>query len=410
MDKNIRPYCISLDWLSVSCRNQGFLFLDKEDQPSGYKLVSLGHGSKVFRRLFEVYSPEGDLIGELSAEPCNKAMDASCVIFKADNALLYQRDGVEQFFAAITALALYYKGINRLDISCDFNEFYGGMHPQKLVKMYEFSNPAKRWLKLGINEYWSYTNQRYYGVVAGDTFKAWSKMPLAKPEERERRAAQIKQSNSELEKAGLPAIDQREAHTLEAVPGLMRGSLTWGKRGCSVQTQFYNKTKELQEQSLKHYIVDAWRAAGLDVSRDVYRVEFRIMGRGKGIINLQTGKQFEVNLIDVVLQEQIQELFFSYAEKYFKFFRPKGKVKLRQNEPITLWQKISPVLKPKLPRPVKNPTRFTLVIVNAIEKEKAGLKVAEKRMIDAGKLVEAREMKLQAKQLEKVSEYYQSPR
>lgn len=390
-DGNARPYCVSLDWLSVSCRDQGFIFYDREKQPSGYKLVKLNHGSKCFAYLAEIYDPEGQIIGELHAKPYNKAMDERCVIVKADNALLYQRDGIEQLFACTTALALYYKGINRIDLACDQNEFYGGLLPMHLMEKY-FSKDREV-LKLGCNHGINYFNLNYYSTTSKNGLICWSKMPI--PSEKKRKAVvdEIAKQNEELAKVGLPLLDANQAKAIEPTEreSEMYQSVTWGTRGNGVQVQLYNKTKELQEKKLKHYIVDAWKAAGLDVSRNVYRVEIRIHGRGKGVLNLETGKEFEINLIDCMLQEQIEQFFFAYAERHFKFFRNKGLVKLRQNDPITLWNRREPILKPKLSKTTRNPSRFTLVLLNAIKKEEIVMKAvvqSEQDRVNRGEIID----------------------
>ena len=380
-DKAARQYCISVDWLSVSCRDMGFVFWDQETQPSGYRLVRMGHGSKIFAELYDVYDPDGVHVAELHAKPYNKGMDEHSIILKADNALLYQSDGIEQFFACVNALALYYKGINRLDICCDQNEFYNGYQPTSLINQYlDTSCPI---IKLGINHGFTHFDKGIYGTATGNGLTLWSKMPLVRKEQREKRAAEIATKNEELKKAGLPLIDTTEAHAIETPPGSLTDSVTWGNRGCAVQTQIYNKTRELQEKVLKHYIVDAWKAAGLDVSRDIYRVEMRIMGKGKSLINLETGKQFELHLIDLLSQKAIDELFFAYAEKYFKFYRNDGHIKIRQCQPIKLWHRRPPILKPKQRKSIKNPTRFTLILANSINKEAIALKQQAQREKDA---------------------------
>jgi len=371
-DKAARQYCISIDWLSVSCRDMGFVFWNKETQPSGYRLVRMGHGSKVFAELYDVYDTDGVHVAELHAKPYNKGMDKHTIILKADNALLYLSNGIEQFFSCVNALALYYKGINRLDICCDQNEFYNGYLPTSLINQYlDTSNPI---LKLGINHGFTHFDKGIYSTATGNGLTLWSKIPLVKKEQREKRTAEIAARNEELKKAGLPLLDTTEAHALETPPESLTDSITWGNRGCAVQAQIYNKTRELQEKVLKHYIVDAWKAAGLDVSRDIYRVELRIMGKGKGLINPETGKQFELHLIDLLSQKAIEELFFAYAEKYFKFYRNDGHIKIRQCQPIKLWHRRPPILKPKQRKNVKNPTRFTLLMANSLNKEVLALK------------------------------------
>lgn len=410
-DGNNRPYCVSLDWLSISGRDTGFIIYNREQQPSGYRLVSLGHGSKVFKSLYEVYDPAGVLVAELHAHPYQTAMDPKCIILKAANSLLYQADGVEQFFACVTALAIYYKGINRIDIACDQNEFYGGLLPQSLLRNYF----GRTYLKLGINHGINWFDLGYYGTKGANGLVEWSKKPIVDVKARQAEAQAICDKNKELQAVGLPLLDPTPARALSAKTDDHYTSVTWGSRSAPVQVQLYNKTKELQEKTLKHYIVDAWKAAGLDVSRDVWRVEIRIMGKGKGLLNPETGKQFAINLVDVVLQQQVEEFFFAYASKHFQFFRDRGKVKLRQNEPVRLWGVRSPVLKPKQLASVKNPNRFTLVVANALAREEAALRRQAEREKEAGLTQPSQDGKslpvyacteAQAKAVQKVSEYF----
>lgn len=379
---NARPYCVSVDWLSVSCRDSGFVFWDKEDQPSGYKIVHLSHGSKVFKDLFEVYDPDGQLLGELHAHPWSSAMNERSCIFKSDNALLYQPDAVEQIFACLTALALEYRGINRLDLCCDQNEFYGGLLPQNLLDKYFH----RKLLKLGTNHGINFFDLGYYGTTGniGGRLHAWSKMPIPDPKKREAEQEALMERNEALRAVGLKELDPSPARHIDELPSIVHNSVTWGTRGNGVQVQLYNKTKELQEKKLKHYIVDAWRACGLDLQRDVYRVEIRIHGRGKGVINPQTGEEFQINLTDVIMQQQVEELFFAFADRHFKFFRADGKVKLRQNRPVCLWQRRDPVLKPKQTKPKKNPTRFVLILTNAVSRELADCEKQDQRAKEAG--------------------------
>lgn len=405
---NFRPFCVSLDWLSVSCIDQGYIFYDREEQPSGYKLVAQNHGSTIYRSLFDIYDPSGVLVGELHAHPYNKSIDQRSVIVKADNALLYQRDGVEQLFACVTSLALYYRGINRIDLACDQNEFYGGRTPLNLIRDY-FDEDKRPIIKLGANSGIDFFDFGIYATEKkGGGFTAWSKMPLPTEKQRTKQAQIIAERNRELAKVGLPLLDAEPAHAIDPadVAKPSRTSVTWGTRGNGVQVQLYNKTKELQEVKLKHHIVDAWKAAGLDISKDVWRVEIRIHGRGKGLLNPVTGKEFQINLIDCLLQEQIEELFFAYAERHFKFFRNTGHVKVRQNAPIMLWERAEPVLKPKQTKTKRNPTRFTLVIANAVQKERVYMASVMEREQAAGHVRTDYATTSTLEALDKVSEYF----
>lgn len=389
-DKNARPFVVSLDWLSVSCHTTD-MFMEVVDQPTGYKVVRMEHGSTIFEKLADVYDPDGVHIGELSWKPYSSALDERLAIMKADNALLYSQGGFEQFWAAVGLLQLRYIGIHRVDLACDQNEFYGGLLPSSLIGHYF----KAEWLKLGSNEGFSHFDMRYHGCRSGDGLRAWSKIPLSSEKARAERLSALQERNKELRELGLPLLDESEAHVIDMISPEPHNSVTWGTRNSDVQVQIYNKTKELCEKKMKRWIVDAWKEGGLDVSRDIYRVEIRIHGRGKGLTNPETGELFNLNLVDLVLQEQIEELFFAFAEKYFAFFRDEGKVKKRQNSRVKLWNRRPPVLKPKLTPKKKNPSRFTLQLLNAVERERVSI------MNDPS-------METTQRALAKVSDYFQT--
>ena len=44
----------------------------------------------------------------------------------------------------------------------------------------------------------------------------------------------------------------------------------------NVDTYLYNKTKEMQDKKYKPWIVEAWKRAGIDTSKDVWRLEFSL--------------------------------------------------------------------------------------------------------------------------------------
>lgn len=50
--------------------------------------------------------------------------------------------------------------------------------------------------------------------------------------------------------------------------------VSFGKRVSGLKVTIYNKTKELKKKIDKPYIRDAWQAAGFDMDKDVYRIEF----------------------------------------------------------------------------------------------------------------------------------------
>lgn len=70
--------------------------------------------------------------------------------------------------------------------------------------------------------------------------------------------------------------------------------ITFGKRGGRVFTRLYNKTKEMEEQTNKEYIKQAWQGVGFDMSKDVWRLEFEIRGKDAEFVDVSTGDYYKL--------------------------------------------------------------------------------------------------------------------
>ena len=251
-DKNIRPYAISIDWLQLYCWNSGGF--NPEYDTMTHHFADIGHGSKVFRKIYNVVDADGCLIGNISLDPYSDAINKNTVIFKAENNILYEPDAIPRIFAFLAEAGLHYKGITRIDVAYDCNEFYGGLKPQKLLDNY-FN---MRYLKLGNNDPWVKMSGGY----------------------------KLKFRANNSQKIKLDGDGQ-------TVGAFRASSVTWGQRSSDIQVQVYNKSKELREVKMKHHIVDWWKQNGLETEEsDVYRVEIRITN-AKTLKNSTNGKLFQ---------------------------------------------------------------------------------------------------------------------
>ena len=328
-DKNQRPYAVSLDWLQLHTKMDiGF---NENQEPLGYHYVDVGHGSKVFKRIIDIYDWDGCKIGNISLHPYSSSIKKETVIFKAENEILYEQNPIERIFEYLYAAKLKYIGITRIDIAYDFQELYGGMKPQTLMEKY-FS---RKILKLGNNDPW-------VKMVGGYKLK-------------------FKSNNSQkitLEdgKSGFGRFQTQ--------------SVTWGQRSSDVQVQLYNKSVELKEVKMKHHIVDWWKVNGLDhEQKDVYRIEIRITGL-KTFRNQKTLKVFKLNASDLIMQEQIEHLFAAMASKYFRFFRRREISHIERMPEIKLFCiGKTPVFKPIHIKGRKDYTRGTKILLNWVEKQ-----------------------------------------
>ena len=101
-------------------------------------------------------------------------------------------------------------------------------------------------------------------------------------------------------------------------------SCSFGSKSSSVSTKMYNKTLEMKEVKNKPYIVENWGYNGLDLNRDVWRIEISIKSDASTTIRTSTGEIFRLSVDSLHLQEMVEDIFFSYAQKYFSFKRNNG--------------------------------------------------------------------------------------
>lgn len=98
-DKNIRPYAISIDWLQLYCWNSGGF--NPEYDTMTHHFADVGHGSKVFRKIYNVVDADGCLIGNISLDPYSDAINKNTVIFKAENNILYEPDAIPRILRSL---------------------------------------------------------------------------------------------------------------------------------------------------------------------------------------------------------------------------------------------------------------------------------------------------------------------
>lgn len=345
MDKNLRPYVISCDWLQL------YLHKTSDFNPSaenlfGYHFEDVGHGSKVFRNIYNVIEPTGEVLGNISVNPYSSRIPANSVIFKLENRVLYQPDYIERAFNFIACCGLRYRGITRIDIAYDSNELYGGLKHETLIKKYK----ANEYLKLGVNSYFEFCDAKYHlSIDKKGKKKLYDTNPSKKGQQGEEPAKQAKE--------------------IQNIPEHRVQSITWGSRSSDTQVQMYNKSKELKEVKMKHYIWDSWKAAGLDTERPVYRIEIRIVNEGKSIKNLKTGEKFSLSMNDIITQELLEQLFHDYAKKVFRFYHRRDIKKIQQMKEVKIFSLTNQtLLRPTRNTKKKDYTRMTKIVLNTIDK------------------------------------------
>lgn len=379
LDKNLRPYAVSCDWLQlyIHIRNDfdpiavdrfdsdGQLLPDEFQINQGYHFILKPYGTKVLRKVCEIYEPGGELLGIMAYEPYSPKLHPKTAILKVENAVLYQSDYIARVFLFLSAMGFKYKSITRMDLCYDSNELYGGLTHQNLYSRYQ----KNKYLKIGQNEYMPVMDGKY-------TIEA-KRNRIGKDENGKNKYEEVQVIEGEISE-----------HRMK--------SATWGMRSSGIQVQMYNKSQELRDKTMKHYIVDYWKMCGLDTDKDVWRIEIRIAKGRKMLQNKATGKEMFLHMNDLLTQETIEELFQTFAEKYFRFFHNSGsKDRIQRMNQLRVFSFTKDVkMRPKCRTNKKDYTRKHKIMINDLthqiaECDKLGvsvssdLKVVRKYYIDA---------------------------
>lgn len=262
------PYAINVDWLQVYCHddNHGFLH-DIYYGVSAYEFKLLPHGTRHFKELWEVIDEDGEKYAIIQRVPHSSIISADGAIIQLCNRELYRPYYASNFIVFLSSHHFRYKSISRLDICFDSNYLYKKLKHSKLIKD----------LMTGV-------------VLKNNQSKvAWNFNAIAN--------------------VGKP---------------MECNSCSFGSKSSSVSTKMYNKTLEMKEQKQKPYIIESWGYNGLNLDMDVWRIEISIKSDASTTIRTDSGEIFRLDPDSLRMQELTENIFFSYAEKYFSFKRNNG--------------------------------------------------------------------------------------
>ena len=256
--------CINLDWLEIYALEPMTQPHDAEYfKAHGYKVKVRAYGTPQYQEMFTLYA-DGMELFEVRRNPYSIKEQGgifprnACHI-RLCNRTCYEIDPVNHLRAFLLTHDYTYKAISRIDIALDFNEFDNGMKPENFIQKYMRGKIAK-----------------------------------------------INQSNV-------------SAHGTDEWARRVFNSLKWGSPSSPVSTKLYNKTLELKQGEDKPYIRQAWETAGLDTSRDVWRVEFSLTAQMQTLKSLKSGEMFKKSIIHYDSRERLLKQFYILAAKYFDF-------------------------------------------------------------------------------------------
>lgn len=337
-------YMVSIDWLQAYCI--GSLIEDGEySYIDGSIVVERQEGGTAnFARRLLVFH-KGVEIATILQQPKYGVFDKKMTEVKLHNRVLYTARPAYVLVEVLRSLNLTYKGISRIDLACDCNTLAGGRSVEGLISAFVHLRDGE----------------------VGHVIRKGSA------------------------KYDLHGNNHRKAH-------IRHESIKFGSPQSACIPYIYNKSLELISEKDKPWIREAWKHAGIVhvvdkeglqrlsskelaakledsgvsefVRSGVWRFEIAIRAKGKDLLNLQDGELFKLGLDQVSTAKKVEELFVSYASKYFCFrecIRPG--MRIRDYKDINLFDFSNKVDYKPYSIPVTGETgRFDQSVVNYLNK------------------------------------------
>lgn len=271
--------CICYDWVEVYC-------LESEDLPArtpdfyrqefGSRNVMVrDYGTPMYSQMFSIFHHGRPLI-EVRRDPKSKKSqggifpDNACHL-RLTNRVCYYPDPIGYLITFMHSFHLTYVSTKRIDIALDFNRFDSGDDPAAFLRRYYANKYAKMY-------------QREYNTHGEDGWQA-----------------------------------------------KLHNSVKWGSPSSDITTKLYNKTMELNRPGHdKPYIRERWKQCGLDLTQDVWRVEFSISSQLKNMVKESDGSLMPIDIMTFRTYDDILNIFMTLADRYFDFryveHKPDGKL------------------------------------------------------------------------------------
>lgn len=319
---NTQPYIISIDWFQVTCESHTDFKLEEgiflagtivpeHDVQAIYEVARGKEFNSIYEHSLAILF-HGFQLATIYFKPRPSSLPKSMCSIKVANRLLYSANWAFYLVDIARALKWEIKNIGRTDVCLDFVSFSGGLSPYEFIRRYlnsgepTESNPS--YIRVGSNKYTTQGEKKTSSKIVG----------------------------------GLSVTTA--SHEVDY--------LRFGKRSTGVSVYLYCKSKELAEVHDKPYITDRWIKGGLikpivdeqgqpiEVDNPpVFRLEISINSGGLNVKREKTAegknevrtaismlsrhvRPLEVSQLavsDFTAQASIENLFWAYANKYFRF-------------------------------------------------------------------------------------------
>lgn len=272
-------YVLSIDWLSVFCifAGKGDMWEPVDTEQFSYKKED--YGTRSFSRFHRarIANSEGgwDEFAEIQSVPYSSILPPYAIIVRFTNRTLYMPNFWEVAFSFLELNRIEVRGISRIDICADFNQF-ATMDPKSLIE--DFA--AKRLRHIG------------QGV-------------------------------------GTLNFDHK---VVKKEYGINYTGLTFGKHSSDAHVYLYNKSFELMTQGEKPWIRARWKNVGLNQDY-VWRLEVSISREGLKFKDKKTDQKIEImpNLVSDL--DSLDKIYHTFVKKLFSFVKNRPGIKNITREP-----------------------------------------------------------------------------
>lgn len=304
-------YTTNLDWLQIYCHGDNITCDKATGGEFKFSVKNTGKETMQFLTLLYIYVDKVK-VAEILQNPRAKIIHEKATIVKIENQVLYTSQYMHIAYELIKAFNLHYKGITRLDICLDCQELAGGQEIQAFLR---------NTIALDVQE-------EGYIYNVGRAHSTYNMQLTNK--------------------------------TGNRITGVK-----WGSPRSAIHCYCYDKTLELIEVKDKPWIRDMWQRNGIDyqynddelyamsakqkermvkrigladyVKKPVWRWEISIKADGKNLLDLETGEMFTLGLDDLENSKIIENLFFAYAARCFRFVQNTGQKNERNFTPVKIF-------------------------------------------------------------------------
>lgn len=254
-----------------------------------YNISIMPYSTRQFKVVEEVIKNK-EAIATIQRVPVSSVIRENTGIIKFNNRILYRKNAIEYVKEFLRRFKIKVLNISRIDICADFNSFDRYENPHSFI----------------------------IDFIVGDI---------------------LKNGRCEFSLAG--------DHSSFNVYNYFRV----GKKTSDVVVYMYNKSKEMKDVKFKHYIFEKWVKNGLYVTKDVWRLEVSISGRGREYIDKDTGEIKEIDLAAIYSPIGVSEIYHKFINHYFKFkYNNKTKNKSRMVDVDLFNVNASAILTTPLPK------------------------------------------------------------